>query len=232
MQKKRAGRWQFIKMKRANGPTAMPSPPPPNASLSGELYQTLADLPLSRFIDVSVDGNFSALIKSGTVDLPTLLLHWIDLSQQYNEMVGGNDSLIKARILRDITVLSITIEQVYKIVDTLIMVTYEPLEDKLCDLLNTRINFTDRQKAIDRALRLVKQFELKLEMKRDQYDTLQKKSEDNEEKPTREYFKAWLITLSDWKGYQLTEAISTYDFCERIKRMGEAERRAKQNNVR
>lgn len=230
MPKKRMRLWPSTKTMKVAGPTDAPTLSSQQPGPLWTLFLSIAELPLSNFIDCAVDGNYKALVRSGNPDLTTLLLHWFNISQQYNDAIGDGASKVKAQLYRNIAVLSITIEQVHMLCNLLCDLTKQSWIDELNLLLNTNFTFKDRAKDIERARNLTNDYQLKINIKKAQLAAMNKPNQVDAERPTRQYFESILITLSG--KYEVTDRITTYNFCERIKRLTDEARRIKANERR
>lgn len=219
MRKKRKYPWQFIR-KPANGNTAMRSMLSQQGSPSARWYRSISELPLNKFIECLVDGNLSSLIIWGFPAAEDLENAWIDLREQYSDTMGDAEHKLAITLFKEITILSIELQQIKSLIEILSFVRYKPLEDQLNQLVFTNFSFTDhREKELQTCLRLSKSLLIKLEMKTNQYHALKEKNIGPVGKPTREYFQSLLITLSDYSRYLVPDTITTFDFCERIKRL-------------
>jgi hypothetical protein len=57
------------------------------------------------------------------------------------------------------------------------------------------------------------------DLKRIQYDAIKEKKKTQGQKPDRTYFQTTLLNLSDYAQYPVTDQISTFEFCERFRRL-------------
>jgi hypothetical protein len=222
MSKKKTLRWPSTK-KQENGNSFPSKPVLPSESPSAKWYQTIAELPLSEFIKVAVDGNLSALIISGFPTEQQLRKAWEDISSDYADMIGDHEARLYFQLTRDLTVMTITLNQIEHLVKLLSDYRYPPMEKMLNDILRTRFHFTENRKAeLKKCLAMSKGISLKKDLKEMQLAGMRTKFEKEETAPTREYFQAILITLSDFAKYHISEHITTYEFCERIHRLNKA----------
>lgn len=56
------------------------------------------------------------------------------------------------------------------------------------------------------------------DLKRIQYEAINKKRSSESQKPDLEYFQLYLLNLSDFAKYEIDDRISTFTFCERVNR--------------
>jgi len=210
--------WLFTR-KRANGSTAMPSTLTETTTQSSKWYQKISDLPLNKYIECLVDGNLAALIISGYPTQEQLTAAWLDIAEQYADAMGDAEHQMYIKIYKELVYLNIEYQQILSLIEVLTIVIYRPFEEKLNSLLFTNFSFTtNREKDLDTCFRLSKSTLLKIDMKKAQLDGLKDKGENSDKTPTREYFQSVLITLSDFAKYPVLETITTYQFCERVKR--------------
>lgn len=218
MQWQKIFRWLFTR-KQANGSTATPSTPIEIATQSSKWYLSITDLPLNKYIECVVDGNLSALIISGYPTQEQLEAAWLDIAEQYADAMGDAEHRMYIKLYKELVYLNIEYKQILSLIEVLTIVVYKPFEQKLNELLFTNFSFTaNREKELDTCFRLSKSTLLKIDMKKAQLDGLKEKGDDTDKTPTREYFQSILITLSDYSKYPVQETITTYQFCERVKR--------------
>jgi hypothetical protein len=210
--------WLFTR-KRASGSTATPSTPIETATQLSKWYLSITDLPLNKYIECVVDGNISALIISGYPTQEQLEAAWLEIAEQYADAMGDAEHRMYIKLYKELVYLNIEYRQILGLIEVLTMVVYKPFEQKLNELLFTNFSFTtNREKELDTCFRLSKSTLFKIDMKKAQLDGLKEKGEDTDKTPTREYFQSVLITLSDYSKYPVQETITTYQFCERVKR--------------
>lgn len=217
MPKKTKYRLPFTK-KAENGATATPSKRMQQGAPLSSWYRTIHQLPLCKFIECAVDGNLAALITSGLPSEDQLLLAWAGIYEQYADVMGDNDHKRLTTLFKEITTLSIEYRQIHCLIEVLTNHRYPPFERRLNMLLYTNFKFAEnRQKELDTCRRLSKSILVKVDLKTAQQEALKLKLSTGN-KPTREYFFTWLINLSDHAGYQVTDTITVFEFCERVKR--------------
>lgn len=222
MSKRKTFRWASIK-KQENGNSFPLQHSLPLESPSVKWYRTIHELPLSKFIEVAVDGNLSGLIISGFPSEEELTNAWTEIMSDYSDMIGDHEAKLYFQLTRDITVMAITLNQIENLVKLLEDYHYPPMEDMLNSLLRTRFKFKEkRREELKKCIAMSKGISLKKDLKELQLEGMRSKFEKEGAKPTREYFQAILITLSDFAKYHITDSITTYEFCERIHRLNQA----------
>jgi hypothetical protein len=188
-----------------------------------KLYQDLM-IPLNRFIEVSVDGNFNALIIEGEPTKEELTSAWELITELYVEQIGDDEQKLSISLYREIIKLQVTVWQIKFLVHTLKSTYVKEFAEELNRILHTKLKFDVRFKDdydtnLGRAIKRSKEYVLRLDLKTKQFEALQKSISDKSQgfKPTREYYETILINLSDFAKYGITDQISTYQFVSRIK---------------
>jgi hypothetical protein len=215
--------------KQVNGTTVpLDSPLQPVIPLENSLvlYRNLTDLPLSKYIDGVVNGNVSAIIKSGTCnDESELIEAWTDITQQYAEAIGDQEQKLFLSLFIEINKLSVAIEQIASLVKALGTCYVKEFANKLNLLLSTSFKFDVFDKAgydkdLQRCLNRSKGYQIQLDLKLSQFQSIQKKESNPGIGPDHAYFQSILLTLSQYVKYEVNETrISVFQFCEMIKRL-------------
>lgn len=222
MQKRNTYRQLFTK-KGANIKSAMPSTPTPTNTPSSVWYQSITQLPLNRFIDCIVDNNLSALIISGFPSQLELQIAWEEIKMEYSDAMGDLESRVYHQLFKEVHGLTITLEQVQLLTDTLDKVYYEPLAKKLNGLLHTNFKFNPKEpeayrKMLRSCINRSKAFKIDLDLKTIKLKGMAEKKEQGKGSYSRQYFQSFLITLSDHAKFPIQESVTVYEFCERIRR--------------
>lgn len=192
--------------------------PSDKTSLSSKYYLNITELPLRNFIDCIVNNNIYSLIISGHPDVNDLYLQWHEISQQYADAIGDNDHRMYAIMLRDYTITCANYELIQRGIQILKIVHHPEICNKINKILSTSLKFnaTD-QKAYDNDLKTAwrrsKAFKIKSDLLKVSLDNMG----GDKVVPSKEYFARILIALSDKAGFYLTDSITTFEFCERIK---------------
>lgn len=199
------------------------------------MYRRISDLPLRNFIDVTINGNLSALIISGFPAEQELIEARQEIEFQFHDALGNEAYKQYVNQLRTITDLKVTYNQIQICVKQLCdileggVVTPE-IEDmekyyqyELNKLLKVNFVFdrTDRERylqTLNRCVNRSKGIKIDLDIKLQNFEALEKAHE-TAEPIDGSYFQAMLITLSDAAGYHLSDGITVLEFCERIKRL-------------
>jgi hypothetical protein len=189
---------------------------------SAKWYQHITELPLSRFIDCTVDDNLYALVISGHPSQEQLQLTWAEMQQEYADVMGDNEHKMYVILYRDIKVLEITLQLIHWLVAQMKEVYYAEFANRLNRLLNTTFKFDHTQpekyfNELNRCINRSKAYKIDLDLKLQQFEAF-KKNKETGSKPTREYYQSILITLSDHAKYPVQDNITVYEFSERIRR--------------
>jgi hypothetical protein len=222
MQKRTIFRWPFIK-KAMNINTARQTKLSNQDIPSVRWYQNIVDLPLKNFIDCSVNGNIAALIISGLPSESDLINAWENIADQYAEAMGDAERKVYVKLLKEVAALECEYRLVQTLVDVLRIGYMQELADELNELLGINFDFNPDdqetyQKLLSRCINRSKAILIQSEIKSLQIEAMSKTANSGLIKPTVEFYRGMLITLSDHAGYQLTDEISTFDFCERMNR--------------
>jgi hypothetical protein len=221
-QKKIRYRSPFTKMSK-DITSATPSMPTETTTTSSKWYQDITLLPLSKFIEVVVDDNYSALIIAGFPSQLELQMAWSAIKQQYAEEMGDSETVLYVSLYRELTVLAINMAQVEKIIKVLRRFYKQSLGDMLNDILNSdfKFDYEDTEayhKMLDICSNMAKGFKIDFDLKSIHFKSIQEKNADAESTYTRPYFQNILITISDYARYPIQESITVYEFCTRVKR--------------
>lgn len=190
---------------------------------SWSLYRSIHELPLARWIDLSVDWYLKALAKHG--DPPELELRVAEqeIRIQYSDAAGDSQYRLYINLVKEISRLEITLHQIESLIATMRQ-AYHPLFAKeLNGLMNMNLRFdptrpAEYDKNLDRIYNRSRSYKVSIGMKTLQVKQMEKRYSGDQEKPTREYYAGTLIALSDEAGYPLSDQITTWEFLERIRR--------------
>jgi hypothetical protein len=84
-----------------------------------EIYDDITKLPLRVFIDVTVNGNLSALIISGQPDEFELILAWSSIKSQYADVIAADEHIYFTNVFKEAHLLATTYAQVNFLIDVL-----------------------------------------------------------------------------------------------------------------
>lgn len=149
---------------------------------------------------------------------------WEEIINQYNDAIGGHESTHRIGLYKKV----VDYDHKIKIVENFVLVLFDYHVQKFCDIVNetlsTKFKFDvnkpeEYEKDLNSCLLRLGGWKIRLKLEEAAMMSKHKKnSEDGAVKPSSEYFSNILINLSDNAGYEITEEITVYKFCERIKR--------------
>lgn len=188
-----------------------------------KLYTSITDLPLRNFIEVLVDGNYARLIRSGYPGEIEIKEAWTKIMAEYSDQEGTHENKLWLNLMKDVAILETTLVQINTLVEILQQVYYEPFCQRLNSLLYTSFTFNpdqpeEYQKLLKGCLNRSKSLKIDLDLKRLNITAIEEKAQNEGAPYTREYFQSILITVSDHAKYHITDSITVFEFCERIKR--------------
>lgn len=223
MRKKKKQQSQSTK-KDFNGSTLKQQQPLPITTQLPNLYRSINNLPLHRFIDCMVNHNLSSLIISGFPNEIELSTSWSIIVQQYTDAMGNQEHRLYTNLTKEIAVNTITYNLINRTVEILRKQYHKELATELNKLLLTtfKFDFQDQErynKELDRCVNRSKSLKISIDLLQIKIAELEKKFTGKTQLPTIEYYQSTLITLSDYAKYQITDSITVFEFCERIKRL-------------
>lgn len=186
-------------------------------------YQNIHELPLSRFEDCLLDNNLSALVISGFPLPETLQKSWLFILQEYSDAIGNSEHMLYMNLMREVELLRIDLESLKVLISTLRVIYSKYFCEQLNEMVNANCKFdwNDQdtyQKEIDRCERRGKSYKIRYDLKKNEFDNLQKKMSAKEgQKIDKNYFTGVLIMLSRHNNYKITKEITVSEYCEYIK---------------
>lgn len=190
--------------------------------LSGRLYQRITELLLCNFIDCDVNGNLAGLIKEGLPTAEEIESAWLNVRSQFADAIGNNEYVLFRNTYKNIAVLEISLRAIASMVDILRVIYHPEIAKRLNNELGTKIIFdpTDPlkyQKTLDGCVTRSKSIKIKIDLLEIQQQGLNERHQEGG-RTTLEYYQSILITLSDHAKYPITDKITVFEFCDRIKR--------------
>ena len=192
---------------------------------SAKWYRHITELPLNKFIDCKVDDNLYALVITGQPAIEDLKAAWASILQEEADQSGDHEHQMYVSLYRDVKILETTLFQIHWLVGQLKEVYYVELAKRLNKLLltNFKFDYTNPEqyfKELSRCMNRSKGIKIDLDLKLQQFEAIHKSRQEQGEgkKPTREYYQAILITLSDHVKYPVSDLITVYEFCDRMRR--------------
>ncbi|MBX3253915.1 MAG: hypothetical protein KF862_07205 [Chitinophagaceae bacterium] len=209
--------------KKINGVSERQTMPSTIKSQSAKYFRQIDKLPLSRFVDCVVDNNLHALVIEGSPHLTELEAAFTNIYQQYTDMMGDGEYKHFISSWKALIKINLIITQVEEIIKALKLFPYVPLFDELNKLLKIdfRFDYADRKeyfKLLDRAYKRSRGLVIERDLLQIRFDTIKEKLRGNgDKKITRAYFIDWLILLGNHVQMIITDQITVYEFCERIR---------------
>lgn len=202
-------------------------------------HKILDELPRNRFVDCYVNNNLSALIISGFPQQEELEETWKIIRADYTERIGSHEYKMYVSMYRQINQLKITRTQINflaarenkeKGIDAgVLRVCYDEFfEKELATLLKTTLNLNWKdQKSyhdqLDKCMNRSRVLNIQIDLKLINFDAIEKKhKKKGTVKVDLEYFDKYLVTLSDFAGYNLPEDIKMGQYCIRLKKYTKA----------
>lgn len=192
-------------------------------SQSGKYYQSIGKLPLYKFVLCQQENNLQYLVISGSPSEKELAYAWSDLSSQYMDAMGDAEYKHYVTTYKDLTKIELTIETVEAAIECLKCFPNTDLIEFLNKTLNTKFKFDyTKKEEYDKNLKRCYQRSRTLIVQRDllriKFQAISKKFE-GDKQADPDYYPKCLISLSDHAGYRVTDRITVFEFCERMRRM-------------
>lgn len=222
MQKKSAKRWLFVKKAENINSTKLLSPEL-KITTSSNLYRNITELPLFLFKKCFLNKKYESLIISGKASEAELLQAWGAIEEQYTEKIAGKLGRRLLDVQAEILVLDGKIRMVKTISHIMsIVIDYKSVEivqmgailNKICKT-NFKFDDEDRIEEIQRCINRSASLLIKLNIKKDELDSMLGKMEGVGVEIDENYFADALIKFTNhWKVY-FDDKISTYEFVQR-----------------
>lgn len=220
---KRVARKLFTKT-RANTDTAARSLLNQTTTVSNALYRSIYELPLYAFIKCDIEGDLSALIISGTHSDEDLSLAWTDILSEFHEAIGETTTTMRLFLWKEILLLRINLIEIDLCLKALRSRYEFFFHNKLNLLLECSIEIgkDPSDKAYKKGLQRYKtrtvSITTMIKLKEAQLEAMDK-NEADKPKATRGYYDNTLISLTDFAKVAVTDQITTYVYCERVRRL-------------
>jgi hypothetical protein len=170
-----------------------------------------------------VNNNLSSLIIAGFPTTEQLHNAWASIVQQYTDAVGNNEYNLYTNLCKEISIKRLTYNAINNAVDILRKQYHSQIANELNKALGTtfKFKFSDEErysKELDRCINRAKSLKISIDLLQIKIEGLETKFSKVNTKPTYEYYQSALITLSDYTKYQISDSITVFEFCERLKR--------------
>jgi len=193
---------------------------------SSEWYRSIYQIPLNKFIDVSVDGNLSSLIIRGFPSQIELALAWEEIKVEYADALGDSENKLFLSLNKEVAILTLTLKQIEVLINILSEIYYPEFVGELNKLLRINYDFNpdnveDYRKKLKSCFNRSRSIKIEIDLKTIQLKALEEKHSSSKAPYTRKYFQSVLVTLSDHAKYQLPDSITVSEYCERLKRFND-----------
>ena len=228
-----ARRWLSGKKEQTTNTGSTPDKPIAN------WYRSIHELPLKHFETVYVDQNLFALVISGSPTIDDLSKAWENIQSEYADALGNADYKMYVSVYKEITLMNITYEQILFIVAPgdeegngkgILLKLCSPQFDtevkffanEINDLLRFRPRLNTNDPAsyfaeVEKCYRRSKAIKIQLDMKRLEFEGVEKKFNKSGEQMEKSFFTSMLIFLSKHNGYKITKDITVAEYCEYVK---------------
>ncbi|MDF2189283.1 hypothetical protein [Paraflavitalea sp. CAU 1676] len=208
-----------------------------SAPSSGRCYQSIVDLPLSKFISAKVDGNLQAIVIEGPVSTERIAQAWQDIEIEYIDAIGSNEQKAEIKLRTQIETLQADLLLAEVSVYQMKRLYHPYFADTLNSILKGNYKFDpdnpeEYSTLLDKCWNRSRSIKINLDLKVIEYQAIEEKikKQSTGQPYTREYFAKHLITLSDFAGYQLSENMSVFDYCDRLRRLVDYNEEIKNRN--
>lgn len=192
---------------------------------SARYYQTISKLPLKNFKECMCEGNLAALIIEGFPLPKELTIAWSTIQIQYADAIGEGEHKLRCMAFKSL----IERKTDYKIALTAIKMlgmpeienypeNKTPYAQELNNLIDANFSYEmpDKYDHLKNAIARIKGIKLAIDLAQIKVDAMESKPSG---KRSVESFDSNLITLSDHAGYALTDSITVFEYCDRIRRL-------------
>lgn len=221
MQPKRNSPLSFIKIPSLAGVFAKKARPEENHSdQAPRFYRSIHELPLDKFISALCDGDFQALVISGTASEKHLAAVWDDIFYDYLDLNRDNDARLDLTLCKDIAILSARLQRVETCLYLLQTIYVQEVADLLKeDGFEIRLD-PDNMDQYFEDLNLIRlqsrEIKIDLELKQIELSELREsKSKEKGKKADRSSFLNILSRIATFKHVAIIRAseISVAEFC-------------------
>ncbi len=202
---------------------------PPQEQHTAKWYSSIHRLPLCKFIEVVCDDNLHALVITGNPTIEQLVTAWEEMYEQFTQEIGGGEAKMFSNIYREYTSLKVKYDQTLMLIDALDQFRHNsqdaPCREFAADLnriMRTSYSFDHTQPDYDKNLKACRtrsgSMLVNLQMKEATFTAMQQKQSAGAIMD-QGYFIGVLIALSDHAKFNITDRITVYEYCTRIKNL-------------
>lgn len=205
------------------GTLEMPSRQSQTKDPFAKYYQSINKLPLYKFVMCLDESTNKYLIISGNPSTDELDYAWNDINSQYLEAIGDAEYRHYVSTFKELTKIDLTISTIESAIECLKCFPFLPLFDFLNKTLSTNFRFDwankeEYEKNLKRCYQRSRTLIVQRDLLKIKYQDISKKFVGSG-KVDPEYYSKCLISLSDHAGYRITDKITVFEFCERMRRM-------------
>ncbi len=192
-----------------------------------KIYRDIYRLPLSRFIDVVVDGDLTALVISGEPSEADLLAALENITVEYNDAMSADNpkELRKVGLMKGVTIIEARAAALEEMLKLLALYRVDQFIKEINRVLQCSLKFSAEDPAeydrdLKRAQTRLKGLRLRAKIDTDKLEAFATEAEKgNPMKADRQFFERVLINLSDHAKIELSaDRITVFQFTERVRR--------------
>jgi hypothetical protein len=203
---------------------------------AAKYHTTIHKLTLSKFIDCICDRNYQSLVIEGEPSEDVLLEAWINIVDQYNDILGQSDMDYRLYLsqYRELAQMRSKQQKILLLTEVLDKIGYvELFAKRLNNLLITqplKFDITNQEiyaKDIARCYNRVRGLNIHIHLIESQIKFIESRlNQGGVAVPKREDFENALINISDHAGRELDpDVITVYNYCMRVVRLNEYAKR-------
>lgn len=178
------------------------------------------------FIKCQLKKDLTYLIISGKPTDEQLSISWSDICQAFSEAIGDTKTTMRLFLYKEMALIAITMTEIQLLISAL-RKRYTPYFHQQLDLLcECSLSLAECQayssayhNCLDRYEKRSKSLAREMKLKQIAYEAMGQGSEGPE--PTQAYYDCVFITLTDFAKVNITDEISAFTYCERVRRLNE-----------
>lgn len=222
--------WPFTTPQIGSMRTLTHSTPSPTAIASSTWYRSIHELPLHAWIRAEVHEELSALVTSGSPDMDEVARTWSEMQTDFRDAIGDTKTTMRLFIYKELALMSLQLQGIYIMIDGMRLAYHPFFHKELNKQLECDIQWdpNDREAhfaALQRYHKRTATIRRQIKLKEIEYESMKQGAVGP--KPSDAYYQSVLITLTDFAKVPVTDQISTYTYCERVRRLNEYVRKSK-----
>lgn len=222
--------WPFTETGKAGThiyPHASPSPAATSLSM---WYRNIHELPLYAWIRAEVHEDLSALVISGDPDMTDVSRTWSEMQGDFRDAIGDTKTTMRLFVYKEMALMSLQLQGIYIMIDGMRLAYHPFFHKELNKQLECDIQWdhTDREAhfaALERYHKRTATIRRQIKLKEIEYESMKQGAVGP--KPSDAYYQSVLITLTDFAKVPVTDQVSTFTYCERVRRLNEYVRKSK-----